>query len=338
MSSADAFISVRDVHKHYKAGWKRSVHALKGVSLEVMPGQIFGLLGPNGAGKTTLIKVVLGIIRRSGGNVSLMGHPAGDLRGRQMVGYLPENLRVAHHQSARTAMEYYGRLSRMSFHEIREKRDKLLDLVGLSGRTKESVKRFSKGMLQRLGLAQSLLHDPKLLILDEPTDGLDPVGRAQVRNILFELRDQGRTIFLNSHLLHEVESVCDHVAILGQGELKFQGQISELTPSTTGNLLIEIAGTESAIRELLGNRQISSMQPRHDSVEAILPMADDTAANALVDQIRAGGFSIRKLDWRRKTLEDAFLELVGTPEETLGGTGMPGPTQPPAPIVEARLA
>ena len=188
----DTIVDVRGITKRY-AGWtllgRRPVVALNGVSLTAKAGEVFGLLGPNGAGKTTLIKILLGVVKPSGGTASLFGEPVGSSAARQRVGYLPESLRVDRHHTARSALQYYGRLSRMSSRDIQVRSDELLELVGLRGRDRESVKRFSKGMYQRLGLAQALMHDPDLLVLDEPTGGLDPVGRNEVRKVIERLRD-----------------------------------------------------------------------------------------------------------------------------------------------------
>ena len=194
----EPIVDVRELQKTY-GGWgfgsKRQVQALRGISLQARPGEVFGLLGPNGAGKTTLIKTLLGVIKPSSGTASLFGIPVGSALARARVGYLPESLRVDKHHTARSALRYYGRLSRMDSTSIQSRSDELLELVGLDGRDNESVRRFSKGMYQRLGLAQALMHDPDLLLLDEPTDGLDPVGRNDVRLVIQRLRDLGKTIF-----------------------------------------------------------------------------------------------------------------------------------------------
>jgi ABC-2 type transport system ATP-binding protein len=227
------------------------------------------------------------------------------------VGYLPEDLQFPRHQTARTALEYYGRLSGQSFRQIRSRRESLLSTVGLKDRDRESVKRYSKGMLQRLGLAQALLHDPEVLILDEPTDGLDPVGRSQVRSILVQLRDEGRTVFLNSHLLQEVELVCDRVAILDEGQLRFEGTIADLTPTHETAVMLEVAGTEAEVRAALGDRAIEQFRAvASGRLQAIVPLSSQEEVDRLVDDVRQAGISILTMVWRRKTLEDAFLELV----------------------------
>ena len=230
-SSDSTIIEMLDLRKVY-SGWslggRRRIDAVRGVTLQANAGEVFGLLGPNGAGKTTLIKMLLGVVKPSGGKAFLFGQHVGSNAARARVGYLPESLRVDRHHTARSALRFYGRLSRMSEREIARRSDELLELVGLQGRDRESVRRFSKGMYQRLGLAQALMHDPDLLVLDEPTDGLDPVGRNEVRQVIERLRDSGKAIFLNSHILQEVELVCTRVAILAKGKIRAIGRLDEL--------------------------------------------------------------------------------------------------------------
>ncbi len=313
IKSNEPLIELEGLRKIYRRGWwGKSLDALQAVSFQVRRGEVFGLLGPNGAGKTTIIKILLGIIRPSAGKARLLGYPAGDRRGRQRVGYLPENLQLPPHQTAETALEYYGRLSGLSHATIRERRDQLIETVGLTGRSRESVKRFSKGMRQRLGLAQALLHDPELIVLDEPTDGLDPVGRSQVRQILQQVRDEGRTVFLNSHLLQEVELICDRVAILDRGQLKFVGRIEELTPPQQNELQLQVRGTIESIQTALArwNPELS-FSSGAELHSFRIPVKDQTDADKIVDALRGAGCSLVSLTWRRKTLEDAFLELVG---------------------------
>jgi ABC-2 type transport system ATP-binding protein len=309
----DATIEVVDLRKSYRNGlFRRRFEALKGVSLEVGRGEIFGLLGPNGAGKTTLIKVILGIVRRSGGSATLLGRPAGDRSSRVQVGYLPENLRIANHHTANTAMEYYGKLSGLGMGEIKSRREELLASVGLADRTRESVKKFSKGMLQRLGLAQALLHDPEVLILDEPTDGLDPVGRSHVRNVLNGLKDRGKTIFLNSHILQEVELICDRVAILDRGVVKAMGTVDEIAPDQSEGVELELTltGDRVKIETALGERTVAQWDNNGDVQHRLrLRVSDQSAVDRCIDDLRQNAISIVGLTPRRLTLEDAFLRL-----------------------------
>lgn len=325
-------IETHDLRKTYVEGLvRRKRHeALKGLSLRVNRGEIFGLCGGNGAGKTTFIKCLLGVIRKSGGEASLLGFPAGDRRGRRMVGYLPENLRVPRHLTAYTALEYYGHLSNVPSAVIRERRGPLLEQVGLAARAKDSVRTYSKGMLQRLGLAQAMLHDPDLFILDEPTDGLDPLARSQVRGFLTELKKRGKTIFLNSHILQEVQLVCDRVAILDRGQLKTIINVAELNsghaPAAAGaqngngqphavrdelELHLDLTAPEASIRQTLGQVPVAGWQSfsPHDH-RVIARVADQAAVDQLIDRLRQSGISIVGLSRRRVSLEDAYLEIV----------------------------
>ncbi len=315
-------IAVDSLTKDYRDGWlrRRGVQALRGITFSVAPGEIFGLLGPNGAGKTTFIKILLGIVRKSGGDANLLGRPAGDRQGRRLIGYLPEHLRIPAHHNALTALEYYGKLSGMSGREIRARTPKLLEMVGLSARAKDSVRKYSKGMLQRLGLAQALLHDPQLLILDEPTDGLDPLARSQVRAILKQLRGEGKTIFLNSHLLLEVELVCDRVAILDHGKLRYVGPVDTVHASIAKaadlEVQLELAGDEMKAREALNGRTLDIWEPLGESrYRAALKLPDQEAVDACLDRLRASRVSVIALARRRVSLEDAFLHMLDQPHE-----------------------
>ncbi|HVX13718.1 MAG TPA: ABC transporter ATP-binding protein [Pirellulales bacterium] len=320
--SLDHVIDIHDLRKTYRDGLfgRRRVEALRGVTFQVNGGEIFGLLGPNGAGKTTLIKVLLGIVRKSGGRAALLGRPPGDRKGRRQVGYLPENHRIPAHHTGYTALEYYGGLSGLSPSEIRARRGDLLELVGLGPWGDTSVKKYSKGMLQRLGLAQALLHDPKLLVLDEPTDGVDPVGRAEMRELWRRLKDSGKTVFINSHLLQEIELVCDRVAILVQGLVERVGRIDEITARAEIDVTWTLAGDEGDIRAVLA---IDSATPllvsENNQVQISLTLADQAAVDRAVDGLRARGVSIVSMSRPRRTLEEAFLDTVRQ------GNGAPGP-------------
>ncbi len=249
MTQNATVIQVEGLTKKYGAWFrsKRSIHALRGANLSANRGEVFGLLGPNGAGKTTLVKILLGVIRATSGTALLFDSPAGSARARNRIGYLPESLRIDRHHTARSALHFYGSMSGMSHAAIGAKLDELLASVGLQGRDRESVRRYSKGMYQRLGLAQALLHDPDLLILDEPTDGLDPVGRNEVRRILLELKSRGKTIFLNSHILQEVEMVCDRVAIMSSGLVRACGTIDELTRNRDSAKYVTLEVTDERV-------------------------------------------------------------------------------------------
>lgn len=323
LSNGMPAIEAQSLFKTYSEGmvFKKKFQALQDVSFTVNQGEVFGLLGPNGAGKTTFIKILLGIIRKTSGNVSMLGHPGGSRSGRKLIGYLPEHLRIPEHLTAYTALECYGNLSNVSNAVIREKRDHLLEQVGLADRAKDRCKKYSKGMLQRLGLAQAMLHEPRLLILDEPTDGLDPKARAEVRNILRRLKDDGVTIFLNSHILQEVEMICDRVAILNRGELRYCGEVSKIAdfvaeiskdqPDPEIEVEIEVGGSPEAINAAFEGCDFKIKSRDGDGafkVNAKFP--DQDSIDALVDQIRKQGVSILAMSRNRVSLEDAFLKIV----------------------------
>jgi ABC-2 type transport system ATP-binding protein len=323
-------IDVQELKKTYRSGifTSKNVEALRGVSLQVTRGEVFGLLGPNGAGKTTLIKVLLGIIRRSAGRATVLGQPAGSTASRRRIGYLPENLRVERHHTARTALRFYGRLSNLSGAPLHRRIDELIELVGLKGRENENVRRFSKGMNQRLGLAQALLHDPDLLILDEPTDGLDPVGRADVRKLLRRLVDEGKSVMMNSHILQEVELVCDRVAIMTHGILRSLGSIDDLTEATRfGTLVIHVPADQVAAAQqslsVLGEPVINVSQSR-DTVPLAIEVHSQEDTDRCVDSLREGGISLVRLEIKRPSLEDIFLGIVqANPEETAKSSAAP---------------
>ncbi|MGN6543621.1 MAG: ABC transporter ATP-binding protein [Aureliella sp.] len=312
-------IEVLGLKKTYKSGWfgTKRFQSLAGVDLQVRRGEVFGLLGPNGAGKTTLIKVLLGIIRPSGGSATVLGERAGSKAARKQIGYLPENLNFASHQTALRAMRFYGRLSRMDESAIRKRSHALIDLVGLAGRERELVTQFSKGMRQRLGLAQAMLHDPNLLVLDEPTDGLDPVGRSQIRQLISLLRDQGKTVFLNSHILQEVELICDRVAILVNGTLRGVGRPRELSEQFHGALgetvTLELAGVGEALDALA--RDVSGKLTALPNERWLLsaPVNSQSDVDQIVDRVRAQGASLIRLERSRPSLEQVFLSMVAEP-------------------------
>jgi ABC-2 type transport system ATP-binding protein len=312
MNGGSLAIDVRALRKTYKSGWlaRERVEALRGVTLQIPRGEIFGLLGRNGAGKTTLIKVLLGIVRSSGGEALLLGQDAGHPDSRRKVGYLPEHPRIPEHHTGNSALEYYGGLSGLSPSAVRAKREALLATVGLHEWGRMSIRKYSKGMLQRLGIAQALLHDPELLILDEPTDGVDAVGRADIRRLLESLKSEGKTIFLNSHLLQEVELVCDRVGIMGHGLLARVGRVEELTSRPTNLIELQVVGSEEAIDAALAGHKVRRGPRAGQSRELSLELPDQRATDQVVDALRRAGVSVVELRRNRQTLEEAFLNIV----------------------------
>lgn len=312
---AEFVIQTTNVSKTYRSGLfgRRKFLALKGVSLNVPRGKIYGLLGPNGAGKTTLIKILLGIVRKTGGSASVLGHVAGSRAARRQIGYLPENHRIPRHLTANTALEYYGALSGLSMSEIRQRRDPLLEAVGLRGRENDRVSGYSKGMLQRLGLAQSMIHKPQLIVLDEPTDGVDPVGRREIREVLQRLAAEGNSVFLNSHLLQEIELVCDSVAILNHGQCLLTGTVKELKAALTDSaVFLQLRGSETAVRNATGSFTGSVVRTvAADAFEVEIPIQAQSELDRLVDTLRADNIAIWQMARREKTLEEVFMNIVG---------------------------
>lgn len=337
-SGSGAAIRAVELRKTYREGWikRKKFQALNGVSFEVQAGRVFGLLGPNGAGKTTFVKVLMGIIRHTAGSATVFGLPAGSLAARRMIGYLPEKLALPSYLTGYQALEYCGGLSGLSGGQVRAKRDELLSLVGLEGWGKSAIKKYSKGMVQRLGLAQAMIHQPKLLVLDEPTDGLDPKARAGVREILLRLSQGGTTVFLNSHLLQEVEVLCQDVAILSEGNITYCGAVAgihDFLQTSRGkangiSVKILVAGRAEAIASLtkpiLANVTFnpdglrdSSIKPDGDGQWWITEdLAEQAQVDARVDLLRKAGLSIVSLTPQRLSLEAAFLELVGHSEKS----------------------
>ncbi|HTO89429.1 MAG TPA: ABC transporter ATP-binding protein [Thermoanaerobaculia bacterium] len=311
-------ISVSGLSKQYRSRFGRSVvNALGGLSLEVEPGEIFGLLGPNGAGKTTAVKILLGLTYATSGTASIFGIPVGRPESRRRVGYLPEGHRFPGYLTARATLSVFGRMSGMASAELERRTPELLERVRLSDWADVRVKKFSKGMVQRLGLAAALVHDPEVLLLDEPTDGVDPVGRREIRDLLRQEAERGRTILLNSHLLSEVEQTCGRVAILRQGRVVRTGRIEELTRREARYRMVA---------EPIDDPLVEAFRATGAAVERvnghmILSVRDVAHVNLLVDRLRSEGRNLKELTPDRSTLEDVFVDLVRTGSESEDPSG-----------------
>src|SRR5262249_46342027 len=282
------------------------IEALKGVSVTVEKGEIYGLLGQNGAGKTTLIKILLGITKPSFGEAQLLDEEAGTASVRARVGYLPEDHRFPDYHTGYSLMDMYGALLGVSS-AVRQKRiPEMLELVGIKGRMHYKIRTYSKGMKQRLGIAQALMHDPEVGFLDQPTDGVDPVGRRETRAIMQKLKGRGKTIFLNSHLLGEVELICDRVGILQQGEMIRSGSIAELTQQR-GLFLIGLGPGQVFPTEEAGKNGYQ-VAPRGEFWE--VGLKDGQSIDPVIDLLRSRGLNLRHLTEKRQTLEDLFVQTV----------------------------
>jgi ABC-2 type transport system ATP-binding protein len=228
-AGADVVIETRNLSKTYHDFWGRpKVQALKALDLEVRQGEIFGLLGPNGSGKSTTIKLLLGLLFPTKGQAYVFGKDATNVKNKERIGYLPEESYLYKFLNAEETLDFYGRLFDMSAQVRRDRIKSLIDMVGLQWAKRRQLREYSKGMTRRIGLAQALINDPDLLLLDEPTSGLDPIGTREMKDLILRLRDEGKTILVCSHLLPDIQDVCDRIAILHQGELKELGRVSDL--------------------------------------------------------------------------------------------------------------
>ena len=303
-------IQTRGLAKTYSG--RPPVVALRPLDLSVQPGEIFGLLGPNGAGKTTLVKLLLGIVHPTEGEGTLFGTSIRQPEARRTVGFLPENHRFPGYLSARQTLELFARMAGVDDSRAPE----LLEKVRLTGAADRKVKTFSKGMMQRLGIAQALMSSPRLVFLDEPTDGVDPVGRREIRDLLLELAAEGVTLFLNSHLLSEIERICTRVAILKNGELVREGTVASLTETGRAwRLRSTPIGQDAA--SAMGATLIPDPGAPADGLAGYTLHAPDRAAlNEALDHLRSHAVEVESVEPLRQSLEDLFVEVVTEPGTT----------------------
>lgn len=303
-------ITTKNLSKEYssKTFSKEKILALNNFSLEVESGEIFGILGPNGAGKTTLIKILLGITHRTDGEIKIFDKEISDESYKKKVGYLPENHKFPNYLTGEQVLYLFGMLSGMTKTDVRKKADDYLKLVDMEKWRRTKIKKYSKGMLQRLGLAQSMLNNPELIFLDEPTDGVDPIGRKEIRDILNNLKDRGTTIFLNSHLLSEVELICDKVAILNKGLLIKSGRVDDITSVSDNYLFITSDIEDNILNKLLVNFKaiISGRNEFNYNTNNIDEL------NKLIDFLRQNGVLIHSINREKNTLESMFINLIGS--------------------------
>jgi len=306
-------IETHHLTKIYTTGLRKgNVLALDSVSLNIDQGEVFGLLGPNGAGKTTLVKTVLGITSVTAGEVLVHGLPPGDPASRQRTGFLPENPRFPDHLTGRGLIRLSGRLSGMSLSDIDKRAAVLLELVGMARWADTKIRKYSKGMTQRIGLAQALISDPDVVFLDEPTEGIDPIGKIEIREALKRIRDEGKTVFLNSHLLGEVEMVADRVAILSRGKLIRIGTVDELTVRENQyEIEADIRNERIEVPENIGKIVIIKSKGMTVTLEK------PENVNFIIDQLRLRRVTIWSVKPVKQSLERSFLDAVTeSPEDT----------------------
>lgn len=296
MSSLERVVETRSLTKVYRDFWGRQkVRALKALDLEIYRGEIFGLLGPNGSGKTTTIKLLLGLLFPTEGDALVFGKPASDVTKNERVGYLPEESYLYRFLNAEETLDFYGRLFDIPADVRRKRVTELIDMVGLTRAKKRQLKEYSKGMTRRIGLAQALINDPELVVLDEPTTGLDPIGTAEMKGLIKSLKDRGKTVLMCSHQLADVQDVCDRIAVLHQGELKEMGSVADLIQ------VQEI--TQFRIRGL-----------------------NDVAQREIEELIKRHGAELVAIEHPTTTLEQLFLRIVRESEAHPGRRWVADPT------------
>jgi ABC-2 type transport system ATP-binding protein len=321
-ATADSLaIDLRNVTKVYAKG----VHALKGISLSVGRGEIFGLLGPNGAGKTTLIKIMMTVVRPTEVQGTLLGKPVGDKPTLEKVGYLPEKHRFPRYLTGRQTLDFFAGLCGIDRATRKRRAAELIELVGMTRWADVNVSTYSNGMMQRIGLAQAMVNDPDLILLDEPTDGVDPMGRRDIRDALLRLRSLGKTVFINSHLLSELEMVTDRVAILVGGRVARQGTVKDLSAAQQ-RYEIDISGTEAGEAGILAilsgiGASFPPAEPGRGTLSSGISIelhdhtirvgtSDEEQIQIVFDALRKHGLSIKRVQVVRPSLEDLFIEAV----------------------------
>jgi len=297
-------IESRSLTKHYSRG---RIKALTDFNIEVEQGKIFSLLGPNGAGKTTFIKLILSIIEPTSGEGRILEKNISDPSSRFKTGYLSENHRLPAFLNAEQFLYYYGRMSGSAGYELSKKIPELLKKVKLFDRKDLKIRKYSKGMLQRLGTAQALINDPDIIFLDEPTDGIDPMGRIEIREVLLDLKNAGKTVFINSHLLSEVERLSDEIAILKEGKMIKKGRTADFLESTGRYKITVETGRTNDLYSLLEGKNIS--YSKKDSC-AEADIEDKAVLNEVIDRLRSEKIIITGIEEQRTSLEDFFIKVV----------------------------
>lgn len=306
-----AAIETRNLTKTYKSRQHGKVHVVDNLNLEVEEGEIFGFLGPNGAGKTTTIKMLLGIIYPSAGEGYVLGKEIGDMDVHKVISYLPERPYYYEHMTGMEILRFYGSLFGIKDESLFER---LLEKVNLAGDKTKTISQFSKGMQQRIGLAQSLLNDPKLLFLDEPTGGLDPIAHTEIRDLILQFRDEGRTVFISSHELSEVERICDRVAIINKGKIERQGRLDDLLRGGRVEII-----ADQVSKELADSLKLPEAITSFASGRLIVDMPEEQDVNAVIDSIRSSKGTVVSVVPRRRRLEDLFIETVSAADKTAAG-------------------
>jgi len=305
-------VATFELTKDYAVGFwrKRPYRALDRLTLEVRPGEVFGFLGPNGAGKTTTLKLLIQLVFPTSGRAEILGYPAGDLRVKRRIGYLPENPYFYDHLTAEELLTYFAGLFGHRASEARTRAARLLDEVGVGAERRLQLRKFSKGMLQRVGIAQALVNDPELVIFDEPMSGLDPLGRRDVRALILRLRDRGCTVFFSSHVLSDAEALCNRVAILAQGRLVAAGPLSEMVSLEARGWELVVSNAAERMISAIGLRVRRAVRISEERYSLELPL--EPPPERLLGELTAAGARLVSLNPIRDTLEDIFVKRVAT--------------------------
>ena len=304
-------IRTEGLTKHYTSGfWRpRPYVALDGLNLLVEQGEVFGFLGPNGAGKTTTLKLLMQLIYPTAGHAEILGRPVGDVAVRRRIGYLPENPYFYDNLTAEELLVYFSQVFGHSAREGRQRASRLLDEVGIGAERRFHLRKFSKGMVQRVGIAQALINDPEVVFLDEPMSGLDPLGRRDVRELILRLRERGCTVFFSSHVLSDAEALCSRVAILTKGRLAAAGRLGDILADRARAWELVVSDVRDQVIERIGSRVTKATRLGEGRYSLELPMT--IAPEAIVAELAAAGARVVSLNPVRETLEDFFVGQVG---------------------------
>lgn len=308
MSGDNEIIQIRDIVKDFRPGFGiRKKRVLHGISFGVMSGEIFGFVGPNGAGKTTTLKLLMGLIRATSGSATILGHDINETAFRREIGFLPENAYFYDYLTGRELLDFYARLSGVGAQHRAERVAMLLDWVGLTEAADLRIRAYSKGMAQRVGIAQALVHDPSVVFLDEPMSGLDPIGRKEIRDLILRLRAEGKTVFMNTHILSDVENICDRVAIIVAGKIMYQGCTEEFLRDDKHMFEIVVSGVTPELASNLEEKFDAELRGMGERVE--MRVKEKQVEAVLAEVLEARG-RVMAVTPQRVSLESIFLDAV----------------------------